>query len=430
MFVMVIYAAQMSYATKTLFSVSGDANIIGLLIPNVLTLVLITRNKNKIHGSRWLSVILALVFGWIVVIAAKFGMVEARSGLYTLYYILIAYIQTRIFGRSLFLYYEDIMVLMAKITTVMWLLGVLLPPVDQLYMMFPATTDNAYKTMDGYNIMYLFCWNHDPSAHIPRNAGIAWEPGRYAIMLVLAILVNLYRRGICFWGNSNVIWLIVSLASTMSTTGFSVVLVLYIYFAIKRINLKFVFKALIVFVPLVYGVSRLDFMADKIKEQIEDVNNPTSTIESVRWGEANKRNFHIALDRLISAFFELQNIKRDPITGYGPTTNQSFFSKTISDKQALTGGLLQMFGKYGIPLGLFFYFILFKSSSLMAKTFGSNKIWGLFIYTLMSTISYPIFCVAYFMSFWFYGVFDEETDKGKATIKKKRLPYKVNQSNA
>lgn len=428
---MVIYAAQMSYATKTLFSVSGDANIIGILIPNVLTLGLIIRNKNKIHGSRWLSVILALVFAWIVVIAAKFGMVEARSGLYTIYYILVAYIQVRIYGKSLFLYYEDIMVVLAKITTVMWLLGVLLPPVDQLYMMFPATTEDVYKTMDGYNIMYLFCWNHDPSALIPRNAGIAWEPGRFAIMLVLAILVNLYRRGICFFGNSNVIWLLVSLASTMSTTGFSVVLVLYIYFAIKRINFKFVFKALIVFVPLVYAVSRLDFMAEKIKGQIESFNDPARVIESVQWGEANKRNLHIALDRFISVFFEFQNIRQYPITGYGPTTNQSFFSKTISDKQALTGGLLQVFGKYGIPLGLFFYFILFKSSSLMAKSFGSNKILGLFIYVLMSTISYPIFCVAVFMSFWFYGFFDKETDKGTATIKKKkRLPYKVNQSNA
>lgn len=412
MFVMVIYMAQMSYATKALFSVSGDASIIGILIPNILTLILILRNKRKITGNWWwLGFICVLVFVWIAVIAAKFGVVEARSGMYTIYYIIVAYIQVRIFGKSLFLYFEDIMVLMAKITTVMWLLGVLLPPVDQIYTMFPLSTESDYRTMDGYNILYLFCWNHASSTLIPRNAGFAWEPGRYAIMLVLAILVNLYRRGIRFFNNSSVIWLLVALASTMSTTGFVVVMVLYLYFAVKRINFQNIFVVLIVFVPLVYAVSQLDFMGEKIKKQIESFNSPEKTVEGVQWGEKNDPNLHIALDRFISIFFEFQNIKQEPITGYGPTTNQSFFSKFISEEQSMTGGLLQMFGRYGIPLGIFFYFILFRSSSLMANSFGTKKKWGLFIYALVSSISYPLFCVAIFMSIWFYGVFDKGIDK-------------------
>lgn len=408
---MVIYMAQMSYVTKTMFSVSGGANLIGILIPNVLTLILISRNKKKLHGSRKLCAICALALAWIVVIMGKFGMVEARSGLYTIYYIIIAYIQVRIFGKSLFLYYEDIMVLVAKYTTVMWLLGVLLPPVDQIYTLFPLSIESDNRTMDGYNILYLFCWNHDPSAIIPRNAGLAFEPGYFAIMLALAILVNLYRRGISFSGNSNIIWLLVALASTMSTTGFSVVMVLYIYFAVKRINFKYVFFALIVFIPLGYAVSKLDFMMQKITNEIVGLSSSDTVIDQLQWSKTHRRNSHISLGRFMSMFFESQNILHDPITGYGPTTNQSYFSRKVSDNVTLTGGILKTFGIYGIPLGLFLYLMLFMSSSLMASSFGSNKKWGLFICVLMSSISYKIFCIALFTSFWFYGVFDREADK-------------------
>lgn len=421
MFVMVIYMAQMSYATKTLFSISGDTPIIGILIPNILTIILIAQNKTKIKGSRPLTYICILVCIWIAVIAAKFGVGEARSGLYSIYYILVAYIQIKIFGKSLFLYFEDVMVLMAKITLVMWLLGVLLPPMDQIYTMFPLSMENDNRTMDGYNILYLFCWNHKPDGIIPRNAGFAWEPGRYSIMLAMAILVNLYRRGIRFSNNSNIVWLLVALASTMSTTGFSVVMVLYIYFSIKRINLKYISIVVLVFLPLVYALSQLDFMGAKIKKQIDSFNSPEITMKKVQWREINNPNSNSALDRFISIFFELQNIRQNPVTGYGPTNNQSFFSKYISEEQSLTGGLLQVFGKYGIPLGLFFYFILFRSSSLMASSFGSDKKLGLFIYALMCSVSYPLFCVAVYMSIWFYGVFDRQADR---EVKQHRVPAK------
>lgn len=440
MFVMVIYMAQMSHATNTLFSVSGDASILGILIPNILTLILIVRNKKKLGESRRLGVICALVLAWIVVIAVKFGMGEARSGLYTLYYILVAYIQVRVYGKSLFLYYEDIMVLMAKITTVMWLLGVLLPPVDQLYTMFPLSSENANRTMDGYNILFLFCWNHTPYELIPRNVGFAWEPGRYAIMVALAILINLYRNGIKFSNNTNIIWLLISLASTQSTTGFSVTMVLYLYFAVKRINFKYIFIALMVFVPLIYAVSRLDFMADKIVNQIGKLNIMDSKIEALQWNQAHNPNYRVSLDRFLSIFLEYQNIHHDPMTGYGPTTNQSYFSRMIAENATLTGGLLKILGIYGIPLGLFFYLILFRSSSLLARSFGSKKIWGFFIFVLMSSVSYPIFGVALFTSLWFYGAFDENTDKIKhvasgghrkrETVLSHRLPTTTNQTNS
>lgn len=399
--------ASMSYATKTLFSISSDASIIGILIPNILTLILISRNWKKLKGNkRWLKIICTAVIVWIVVITAKFGLVEARSGLYTLYYIIIAYIQVRIFEKKLFLYFADIMVIMANLTLIMWLLGCILPPVADLYTMFPLSIENDSRTMDGYNVLYLFCWNNDPSSLFPRNAGFSWEPGRYAIMLALAILINLYHKGISFLDNQNLFWLLISLVSTRSTTGFLIVIVVFLYFIVKKIRFKYIFVGVILLIPIIYVISNIEFLGDKIIAQIDSLNYTESMIDRVQWSENNNPNYKVALERLPSMFFEFQNIQQDVITGYGPTKNQSYFSRYISEQASLTGGLLQIFGKYGILLGSLFYFILIISSVVIAKSYRSTKILGYFIFVLMSMVSYDIFCTAVFMSFWFYGVFN------------------------
>lgn len=415
----------MSYATKTLFSISSDTSIIGILIPNVLTIILISRNQKKLKGNKkWLKIICTVVFIWIILIAAKFGLVEARSGFYTIYYVIVAFIQVRIFGKKLYLYYEDIMVIMAKITLVMWFMGVILPPIDQIYTMFPLSIESDNRTMDGYNILYIFCWNHNPNALFPRNAGFSWEPGRYAIMLALAIMVNLYRQGINFRSNPGIFWLIISLVSTQSTTGFSIVLVLYLYFGMKKFRIKHILSSVAVAIPLIYAASQTNFIGGKIKKQIEDLDSTESVIRKLQWNDNNNVQYRTSLDRFMSIYFELLNISQEPITGYGPTTNKSYFSNLV-ENASLTGGILKLIGKYGIPLGLFFYFILFNSSIYTARLFGSRKNWGLFTYTLMSSVSYDMFCVALFMSFWFIGVFNkdrpEDTRKHKLDLKKRKL---------
>ena len=106
-------------------------------------------------------------------------------------------------------------------------------------------------------------------------------------------------------------------------------------------------------------------------------------------------------------YFEIINIEHDPLLGYGRNTGKSYFAQRISGNYLLTGGLLKMFGQYGIPLGIILYLILFRSSSALGRDFKIRKI-TLFVLFLIILVSYPLFITPVFMAFWFYGIFRKE----------------------
>lgn len=106
------------------------------------------------------------------------------------YAIIIAYIHIQVFGCNLLPIYENIIIFFCKIAVVGWLIAVFIPSSASLFRLFP-------ETGFGNNILYLFTWM-DPVkgqvySGILRNAGCSWEPGRFAIMVTLAIFVIFVR---------------------------------------------------------------------------------------------------------------------------------------------------------------------------------------------------------------------------------------------
>lgn len=403
MFVMVIYMAQATPETSRMVgSISG--NPIPFLIPIVLTFILCRKHPISFN-NRNLYIVLFLYFVWAVCSLIKYGIYttqELSYHFFMVYAIIIAYIHNRIFGYKLLPIYEDIMVVLCKIAVGGWLIAVLLPFSASFFRMFPET---GY----GNSILYLFTWM-DPLkgqvySGIIRNAGCSWEPGRFAIMVALAIFCNLCQNGINFKKNKNIWWLLIALITTQSTTGYFSVLVLYIIFLFKGFNLRSVLVLLFIVTPLIYCLMQLDFMAEKIVTRIENAQDVSRLDEMFLWNASQYEDGEYlgSLDRFDAMAFEWLNLMNDPILGYSRNTEHSYFRTYITNNFVLANGLVKIFGMYGIILGLIFFCILLFSSFKLAVQSNKRRKYGLFVLFCLSAISYDILSVPVFTSFWFYG---------------------------
>ena len=415
MFVMVIYMAQMTPETgRMVGGLSG--NPIPFLIPIVLTIILIIRNPISFaHNKLWTFV--SIMLCWSAAICYKlhdFSSGNLSYYIFLLYAIFIAFIHIRVYGRDLFPLYEHIMVVFSAISLVLWGMSILVPPINEIFHQFPETSS-------GNNVLYLFNWM-DPKkgqiyGSIIRNAGCSWEPGRFAIMIIPAILVNLSRKGITFRGNIRIIILLLALASTMSTTGYSIIFLLYVIFWFKSFNAKSILSFVFIVLPLAISIFSLDFMGEKIQDKANYEGLTRERVHNINYNAQTYGDEYLgSLDRFESAYFEWINFQKEPLLGYGRNTDYSWFRQNISKNFVLTGGLVKTLSQYGIFIGLFLYIILFFSSIQISKTFWYQRRLAFAVTLILSSISYPIFTIPIFTAFWFYGLFCYEEDEYDAEV--------------
>lgn len=412
LFVMVIYMAQMTSDTARMVgALSG--NPIPFLIPIVLTIILLVRNPISFsHSKLWTLV--GIMLCWSVAVCYKFHDFSSSNLSYyffLFYAIFIAFIHVRVYGRDLFPIYEHIMVVFSAISLVLWGMSILIPSLSDLFRLFP-------ETAFGNNFLYLFNWM-DPAkgqiyGSLIRNAGCSWEPGRFAIMLIPAIFVNLSREGISFKGNYKIIILLLALASTMSTTGYSITILIYSIYWLDGFNAKSILSFVFIALPLAYSIFSLDFMGDKIQGNANYEGLTRERIHNINYNARTQSDEYLgSIDRFESAYFEWINFQKEPLLGYGRNTDHSWFKQNISKNIVLTGGLIKIPSQYGIFVGLFLYVILCYSSIKISRTFLYQRRITFALALLLSSVSYAIFCIPIFTAFWLYGLFSYNEDELK-----------------
>lgn len=399
--------------TETGRMVGGiSGNPIPLLIPIVLTIILLIRNPISFKDMK-LWALIGILGAWTLAVCYKFHDFSSSNLSYYVflfYAIIIAFIHIRVYGRDLFPIYEHIMVVLSLISLIIWGFAVLMPSsTTDFFRQFPETNY-------GNNLYYLFNWM-DPekgqiSGAIIRNAGCSWEPGRFAIMLIPAILINLSREGISFIDNKKIIILLLALISTMSTTGYSIVFLLYVLFWFERLNAKSILSFIFIVLPLAAYLFSLDFMGGKIQNKVNYEGLTRERVHNINYNAKEHGEEYLgSLDRFESAYFEWINFRKGPILGYGRNTEHSWFRQIISKNLVLTGGLVKIPSQFGIFVGLFLYAILFYSSRKISLTFWHQRQIAFAVALLLSSISYVIFCIPIFTTFWLYGLFCYEEDE-------------------
>lgn len=125
---------------------------------------------------------------------------------------------------------------------------------------------------------------------------------------------------------------------------------------------------------------------------------------AARTANSSSGEYTYSLERFPSMYFEWKNIINDPMVGYGRTPYYSFFYQHISSNVSLPSGLLKVLSNYGIFLGIFFYYILYKSSHLFGNIYHRNS--PIMLCLLIGSVSYVIFTIPVFTTFWLYYYFD------------------------
>ena len=407
---MVIYMAQMTPTTgRMVGSLSG--NPIPFLIPIFLTIILLSRHPVSFHHKK-LWTFAGIMFCWTIAVCYKWH--DFSSGnlsyyFFLFYAIFIAYIHIRVYGRDLFHIYEHIMVVFSLISLLLWGMSIIFPNTISFFQLFPTTPNN------GYNILYLFHWTNST-----RNSGCSWEPGRFAIMLILAIIVNLSRKGVTFHKNKKGIILLAALASTMSTTGYSIAILLYFIYWLEKINIKRILIFFVIILPISAYLFSLDFMAEKIEERAryEEIHEERLGQFEYYNEETNGEEYVASLDRFESASFEWLNFQNDPLLGYGRNNKHSWFRQEITENFELTGGLVKVFSQYGVFVGSLLYLILFLSSVKISREFPHKRSYAFVLTLMLCSVSYVVFTIPIFTALWFYGLFGCEEDLKRKSLMK------------
>jgi len=218
-----------------------------------------------------------------------------------------------------------------------------------------------------------------------RNSGPFWEPGAFAIFLILALIFNTIDEG-TLWTKKN-IFLCIVLLTTLSTTGFVAlfVLVMGYYFATGNIIKNiFILATVLPFAISLYF--SLEFLSAKIEDNIAIAGDDKSS----RFG---------------SGLADITDWARSPIIGWGRGAMRyggrqfTFFTA----EQHRNNGLTALLASYGIVIFCVLLGNYYKTLKTLCKAHSFNKSFALFsfIVILLLGFSQTIFQYPFFYSLMF-----------------------------
>lgn len=397
LFMIVIYAGGANFYTQGLI---GGSSIIGFLIPLVMTIILYFKHKVKFTNRTLLIVLLTLTFWFVAQYIHKDGEINITLTLFHYYQLILCYIIIQIFRERIFYIYEDILYKLTIISLILWFISIVAP---QFMANAFRAVGNGTTISEGNIILYTMMLLKKVHGII-RNSGFAWEPGRFACFICLAIYCNFLINGYSIKNNKRLYVFVFALISTQSTTGaFSFLALLFIFFLNQNNYHKFIW--IIPLILFTIFLINLEFVGEKAQKQIlsqTEMNNNKYKTEGR------------ALDRIESAVIEWDNLKHDPILGYGEWRH-SKFTKTFKLGFFVDNGTMTLWAKYGLILGLLYYICIFISSKRIGNYFGDKfSITYLLLFILIG-MGYDFNQIVLIMVFSFWGIFiPQETLQNKS----------------
>lgn len=381
----VIYAGS---GSKFVASIWSWENPLGLLIPVAFSIYMIY--TRKITFSLAFNFLIIGFLLYFIAVTLKFHAFHPRFlGVYLIYFV-ITYIIIYVFKQRFFYMFLNIVYYLSIISLFFWLVQVLMQDtlIQILSPLSISGPDRDHINIIVYTIEQPGILVNFP---IPRNSGFAWEPGVFATYINLAVFSLLIANKFDVLGNKKFWVLVITLITTMSTTGYSILLVLLVFYAYNQKSKYFV--ALVpVIIVLSFYMSTLPFMTEKIQE-VSNYNIEERIYSSVTWG------IDYRPQRFESFQIDLIDFLNNPIIGYGGHTEERWILKLGAKIHTVSGigNLLAIFGMVG---AVFFFFHLTSTSKDFAKTFGYSGWFFQLIIILMISISYALILTPLLMSFW------------------------------
>ncbi len=255
-----------------------------------------------------------------------------------------------IFGERFRWFYFYLLYLLSFIGLILW-------GIYAFTDIYVSVIDTDVSFVTGHSTHSLVIWGtHDEDLYaIHRNKGPFWEPGAYACYLLLAFVMYFHDFAKQFKTHKIQFFiLLLSLLSTMSTTGYVVGMALFfmIFILNRKFNIGFLIVATIVLLGFVYIGNETGILADKIEEQLETIDMTGEDYDKTR---------------MAAFFFDLNKIVEHPWVGNG--FNQEMLWGGALAAQMEEGfihksgnGFTDVTKSLGIPFLLLWVFIFFKKN--------------------------------------------------------------------
>lgn len=392
-------------ATKLTGSLDTWDDAIGLFIIFIVTLVAVYDYRFKLINNRYVYSLLVLLT-YFTVSSIYCGELHFKFLGIWLLNLLIAYLLVNVLKEKFFIIYEDVIYFLSVIAFAFYCLHMLFPEfligVVRMINISAPRTENVDSSVIFYTINnseYLI----DKSFlndNLTRNSGYAWEPGIYAVHLSLAIYFNIIRNNYNI--NFRLLFLLVSLLSTQSTTGMVMLMVIMLFYVSnKKYKYKFLAYIMISFIiGYVYG---MDFVGMKIYDLYgEDVG------KIIR--EARMFHADIAPQRFTSFIIDFNDFLQHPLFGYGGHLKYSILDRE-GVRISTISGIGKVFAVYGIFGVIAFVLILRKTSIAYSELYNYKGKYYFFAMIMFLSISYSTIFWALMLAFWMYGVLIESNSK-------------------
>lgn len=306
-----------------------------------------------------------------------------------------AYIVLILVGSEFFRYYVNVLYYLSLVGLFFYTLS-FFPGAEGIYNTLGQLIQNPFAIEDGFYqsnqniIIYNF---HEVLFTDRRNSGAFWEPGAYAVFLMIALLFNqIYERSI--WSRKNVIF-IICLLTTLSTSGFIAFFIFIFYINFRALNKNFLYS--IVFLLFMLGsfylYQDIPFLADKIEKNINLADETTTS----RFGSAKA---------------DFESFKKSPLIGFGRAGVKTYYERDFDISQHRNNGIFHLLSVYGLPLTLIYFSLIFLSFYKIQKTYGFSGIFALcaFVIILVHGFSHGLFLKPFFYAFLFLPFTLKETN--------------------
>lgn len=406
-------------ATKFISNFDPRAGAAGVILYSVIFLLLASLAKKPLLDFKSIVFFSALAL-WTALHFVFDQELKYLPFVWFWMYLLGAYLLVRSFGYSILGYFVRIVCVLSIISIFFWSIQLLFGTEELVSIApFPGrhTTSGTFLFYNAFKEVE----QEDFVASIPRNSGFAWEPGRFASILILAIAIQIItNHGRFSLKNRINLILTTTLITTFSTTGYVSFFILFTInlLAGKRMK-KWVKIAFLVCTLLVFGyVSTLPFMTRKI---LARANSELFVTDGSSMQKSITNDSYVTVDRFEGLFLDGVNFIHDPIIGYGLAQQNTYISRNVSDLLVTSNGITKTFAKWGCVFGLSFFVLLFIASSRLARCFKYNVKWFLFVTILMISISYDFFEDPIVLSLTLYPVFRYDKSYKNIFIRRRKV---------
>lgn len=395
------FLVQFIFAAKSTVEFSSYGLVtapINFAIVAILSVYMYIKKKPKIASKKFVLVCAIFILWYFMLNIISEISLSISYLIHIMFTIWVCFIMVNSLKSKIFIYFEQLVTTLTLVCLVLYIINVIAGPgILMPFSFFTPYGGSAEGSMLIYNISsHAREYEGGTLFGLLRNHGFAWEAGRFATFIVIAITLNLSRTKFMLVGNTPLYILLIGMLTTFSTTGYAATAIVFICLSFTQLKGFNKLIATLTMLVIAIYMMNLPFMRDKIESTSNTNSFITEDAEHLKGSEKYRMKQDdvtvFTPQRFECIALDLKNFQEHPLTGYGMDRRDSFVYKNISEFIALTNGIIKEFAQWGIIIGLLFNIMIVRSSWCISGFLNrQNTKWLFAIIYYIISISYSFY---------------------------------------